>query len=167
MSFISTRTLSTKINVKLKWGEKLLANVLNQMDFAIFGSLKHLHYLIHGLVKSRGESEKYFAKNAVRKNISYFWPFIHKYFIYKNSCFMWSVWCILVKKPHTFYSKDAKFNDGNSIPLELGERIRLRCNFKGNPPPKVVWYKNEKLINPEEDIGVNGQMWKLKIINKR
>ena len=117
-----------------------------------------------GKIKRR--IRKVLCKECCKKKHILFLPFIHKY-LYKNSCFMWSVWCILVKKPHTFYSKDAKFNDGNSIPLELGERIRLRCNFKGNPPPKVVWYKNEKLINPEEDIGVNGQMWKLKIINKR
>ena len=72
-----------------------------------------------------------------------------------------------MKKPHTFYSKDAKFNDGNSIPLELGERIRLRCNFKGNPIPKIVWYKNEKMIDPVDYIKQNGKAWKLKIINKK
>ena len=74
---------------------------------------------------------------------------------------------ILVKRPHTFYSKDTKFNDGNSIPLELGERIRLRCNFKGKPSPKITWYKNEKMINPEDHINTNGKMWHLKIVNRR
>ena len=68
MSFTSTRMSSTKRNDKLNLEEKLLANILNQMAFAIFGNLKHLHCLIHGLVKLRGESEKRFVKNAVRKS---------------------------------------------------------------------------------------------------
>lgn len=58
------------------------------------------------------------------------------------------------------------FNDGESIPLEPGERIRLRCNFKGNPAPNVVWYKNEKMINPN-DFGSNQNLRKMKITNKR
>ena len=45
-----------------------MANILNHMAFAIFGNSKHLHCLIHGLVKLRGESEKRFVKNAVRKS---------------------------------------------------------------------------------------------------
>lgn len=72
----------------------------------------------------------------------------------------------LVKKPQTFYSKDATFNDGESIPLDPGERIRLRCNFKGNPTPDIVWYKNEKKINPNE-IKTNRDKNKINISFKR
>ena len=65
MSFILIRMLSTKTNDKLKRGKKHLANILNQMAFAILGNSKHLHCLIHGLVVSKKESEKYFVKNVV------------------------------------------------------------------------------------------------------
>ena len=41
---------------------------------------------------------------------------------------------------------NAGFNDGESIPLEPGEKIRLQCNFRGNPRPNIAWYKNEKKI---------------------
>ncbi len=71
-----------------------------------------------------------------------------------------------MKVPQTFYSKDADFNDGESIPLELGKRIRLRCNFRGNPDPDVVWYKNEKRINPQETKDGHGRN-RLKIYFKR
>ena len=72
----------------------------------------------------------------------------------------------LDKKPRTFYSKDTKFNDGDSIPLELGERIRLRCNFKGNPKPNIAWYKNEKMIDSDE-MDSNESLPRMKITTKR
>ena len=71
-----------------------------------------------------------------------------------------------MKTPHTFYSNDANLNDGESLPLEPGERIRLNCNFKGNPSPEIIWYKNEKRINSDIDTPGIGKR-KLTITNKR
>ena len=73
----------------------------------------------------------------------------------------------LVRKPNTFYSKDADFNDGETIPLKPGERIRLKCNFKGNPRPDIVWYKNEKKISLSKASEQKQGRSHIKIRNKR
>ena len=72
----------------------------------------------------------------------------------------------VVRRPSTFYSNDANFNDGESIPLEPGERVRLKCNYKGNPSPEISWYKNEKKIHPKSIKEVDGTR-RITIANKR
>ena len=73
---------------------------------------------------------------------------------------------ISVRRPSTSYSNDANFNDGESIPLEPGERVRLKCNYRGNPPPEIFWYKNEKKIHPMSAKVIDGKR-RITITNKR
>ena len=72
----------------------------------------------------------------------------------------------LVKRPKTFHAKDTYLKDGEAIPLEPGNSIRLQCNFRGTPVPKVFWYKNEKMIVQSNSHRVEGQRH-LKIRTKR
>ena len=38
----------------------------------------------------------------------------------------------------------------NNITREAGESVRLKCEFTGNPLPKVQWYKHEAPIETEK-----------------
>ena len=42
----------------------------------------------------------------------------------------------------------------------------MRCNFKGNPTPKIAWYKNEKMIDSGE-MDWNESEPRMRIITKR
>lgn len=38
----------------------------------------------------------------------------------------------------------------SNLTREAGDTVRFRCEFNGQPLPKVVWYKNEAPIEPEK-----------------
>lgn len=60
---------------------------------------------------------------------------------------MWELDVVQPQKPEV----DPNFKSGGVLKKPVGEPIKLKCQFRGIPTPKLVWYKNDHEIQSDVD----------------
>ena len=56
--------------------------------------------------------------------------------------------CFAAKPPKVTLTGPANMDieETGRIEIEAGKRLQLKCKTKGNPPPKISWFKDDNQI---------------------